>query len=98
MINVKLTVQDEITPMLRRQRQELAKFPRQALDEFVDLTPVRSGNARNRTKLANNNNTIVADYPYAQRLDDGWSKQAPRGMTQPFEAWVRRWVTRVFGR
>ena len=97
MINVKLTVQDEITPMLRRQRQELTKFPGQALKEFVDLTPVRSGNARSRTKLVNNN-TIVADYPYAQRLDDGWSRQAPRGMTQPFEAWVRRWVKRVFGR
>jgi hypothetical protein len=97
MINVKLTVQDEITPMLRRQQQALRQFPDQAITEFVDLTPVRSGNARNRTKLVNRN-TIVADYPYAQRLDQGWSRQAPRGMTQPFEAWVRRWVKRVFGR
>lgn len=97
MINVKLTVQDEITPMLRRQRQAVAQFPGQALTEFKDLTPVRSGNARARTRLAAQN-TIVADYPYAQRLDEGWSKQAPRGMTQPFEAWVRRWVNRVFGR
>jgi len=97
MINVKLSVQDEITPMLRRQRQALRQFPDQALTEFVELTPVRSGNARARTRLVNNN-TIVADYPYAQRLDEGWSRQAPRGMTRPFEAWVRRWVTRVFGR
>ena len=97
MIKAKLTVQDEITPMLRRQRQALKQFPAQALDEFVDLTPVRTGNARSRTRLVNND-TIVADYPYAERLDDGWSRQAPRGMTQPFEAWVRRWVTRVFGR
>jgi hypothetical protein len=97
MIKAKLTVQDEITPMLRRQRQALRQFPDQALDQFVELTPVRTGNARSRTRLVNND-TIVADYPYAERLDSGWSKQAPRGMTQPFEAWVRRWVNRVFGR
>lgn len=97
MINVKLTLQDEITPMLRRQRQAVAQYPDQALAEFKDLTPVRSGNARARTRLAGRD-TIVADYAYAERLDDGWSKQAPRGMTRPFEAWVRRWVNRVFGR
>lgn len=97
MINVKLTVRDEITPLLRRQRQALRQFPDQALSEFKDLTPVRSGNARNRTRLAGGD-TIVADYAYAERLDQGWSRQAPRGMTKPFEAWVRAWVTRVFGR
>ena len=27
--------------------------------------------------------TITANYPYAGRLDDGYSKQAPKGMTEP---------------
>jgi hypothetical protein len=96
MINVKLTTQDEITPMLRRQRRALQQFPEQAHAEFVKLTPRRTGNARRNTDLRGT--TIVADYPYAQRLDDGWSRQAPRGMTQPLETWIQRWVKRVFGR
>jgi len=44
-------------------------------------TPVRSGNARNQTKLKGQ--TINSDYAYAGRLDEGWSKQAPDGMTKP---------------
>lgn len=48
---------------------------------FVKETPIRSGNARMST--FHTKNSIVADYPYAQRLDEGWSKQSPEGMTQP---------------
>jgi hypothetical protein len=48
---------------------------------FKNVTPVRTGNARNRTKQVAN--TITADYAYAGRLDEGWSKQAPTGMTAP---------------
>tara|TARA_R100001510_G_C7572090_1_gene148108 strand:- start:465 stop:752 length:288 start_codon:yes stop_codon:yes gene_type:complete len=44
-------------------------------------TPVRGGNARNKTKLRKN--TIRSDYGYADRLDNGWSKQAPNGFTEP---------------
>lgn len=48
---------------------------------YRNETPVRSGNARNKTKLRRN--TIKSGYPYAGRLDEGWSKQAPDGMTKP---------------
>jgi len=51
---------------------------------FVKETPIRTGNARRNTDLLNNNK-IVADYAYAQRLDEGWSKQSPEGMTGPTE-------------
>lgn len=95
MLNVNIKIDDKLTPLLKKQQAELKKFPKEAHAEFVDLTPVRSGNARSKTRLKQNE--IVADYPYAERLDNGWSRQAPRGMTQPFEAWVRRWVNRVFG-
>ena len=48
---------------------------------YVNKTPIREGNARNRTKL--NKVTISSKYPYAGRLDEGWSKQAPQGFTEP---------------
>jgi len=44
-------------------------------------TPIRSGNARNKTKLRSSE--IRSKYPYAGRLDDGWSDQAPKGFTEP---------------
>jgi hypothetical protein len=58
-------------------------------EEVIDLaypilknnTPVRQGNARNKTKKTRYE--IKSDYPYAGRLDEGWSKQAPKGFTAP---------------
>ena len=48
---------------------------------FVNQTPIRTGNARRHTTL--DGEIITADYPYAGRLDTGWSNQSPQGMTQP---------------
>ena len=58
-------------------------------DHFKSITPVKSGNARNKTKVKvakqfdTRGNKIEAKYPYAGRLDEGWSKQARRGMSDP---------------
>lgn len=49
---------------------------------FRSITPIKSGNARRHTFL-NNKNEIDAGYQYANRLDEGSSKQAPKGMIQP---------------
>ncbi len=65
---------------------------------FVAQTPVRSGNARRNTNLASlrdstngfRKSVIEGDYAYAQRLDDGSSKQAPNGMTAPTERYIER--------
>jgi hypothetical protein len=49
-------------------------------------TPIRSGNARSKTREHNANPKrlqIKSEYPYAGRLDEGWSKQAPKGFTEP---------------
>jgi len=54
---------------------------KKAYPELKKNTPVRSGNARRRTKLKGNE--IRSDYAYAGRLDDGWSRQAPKGFTEP---------------
>lgn len=63
-----------------------------ALQEFIKNTPIRSGNARRNTRV--DNTTIVANYPYSQKLDEGYSKQAPNGMTEPTEKWIQQEVDR----
>ena len=45
------------------------------------ITPIRNGNAKRKTN--SNGNVIEANYPYAQRLDEGWSKQNQIGLIQP---------------
>lgn len=65
---------------------------KEAYEYFHDITPIRSGNARNRTRLQQNE--IQANYAYAQRLDDGWSRQAPRGMTAPTEKFIRDYINK----
>ena len=56
----------------------LNKLPQEATQEFKKLTPIDTGNARRKTTLQNKT-TIVADYPYAEKLNNGYSKQAPNG-------------------
>lgn len=77
---------------LDRRMQEVNRFleelPRSMSEQFTQLTPIDTGNARNKTKLTGNR--ITADYAYAKRLEkDGWSKQAPEGMSTPTIDWVR---------
>lgn len=66
-----------------------------AYKAFVKNTPIRSGNARRNTKKSGH--TINADYPYAQRLEEGYSKQAPQGMTEPTLEEVRKYVYNKLG-
>lgn len=71
------------------------KITKFAYKEFVDNTPIRSGNARRNTKLRGN--IIDADYPYAQRLEEGYSRQSPKGMTEPTLEAVREYVYQQTG-
>jgi len=98
MIKVDITIgTDQITPMLARIKRELANYPEEALLEFKQLTPKRSGHARRNTRLTGDKHEIRADYPYAERLDQGWSKiQAPDGMTRPFLKWSQRRIKQIF--
>jgi hypothetical protein len=34
-------------------------------------------------------------HPYAGKLDDGASKQAPEGMTKPFLRWLRATIKKI---
>lgn len=81
--------------------QTITKF---AYDTFKDVTPVDTGYAKRNTKLKNN--TIEADYKYAEVLDKGrgirdgqirGSNQAPEGMTKPTIKAIRQFVYQKTG-
>lgn len=57
--------------------------------KFVSETPIDTGNARRRTDLSGNE--IQANYDYSIRLEkEGWSRQAPSGMSAPTIAWQQQ--------
>lgn len=70
-------------------KNELKELPEEAYKVFVANTPIRSGNARRKTKLRNKK-TIDANYGYAERLDEGYSKQSPKGMVEPTEQFIEK--------
>lgn len=84
----------------RRELQQIEGYmnkdvPRKAYTRFRNLTPVRSGNARNKTKFrsGSDQHVIDANYPYAVRLDSGWSQQARDGMSEPTLDYIEDLVT-----
>lgn len=96
MLEVKVEITDQITGDIKRIKSELAQVPKQGLVEFRRLTPIDTGRARRSTTLQGD--TIRADYPYAQRLDEGWSKQAPRGIVGPWQQWFEKKIKQIMGR
>lgn len=63
-----------------------------ALQSMKSHTPIRTGNARRSTRKQGNNE-IVADYPYAQKLEDNYSPQTHgKGIIQPTIDDVRDYV------
>lgn len=91
-----------MTSSIRRIQQKLNNLPKEAYQVFKDTTPVRTGNAKRKTRLQGD--TINADYPYAQVLDKGrhmtprgmrGSEQAPQGMTKPTEQFIRKRINQI---
>jgi hypothetical protein len=94
---IKITkTESKITLNLLDKQKKLKTLAPQAYDFFKKQTPIRTGNARSKTKL--NNDRIVANYPYAGRLDRGWSSQAPQGMVKPTLNFIRRLARKLLGR
>lgn len=91
-LRVKL-VKNVMTPELRKMQKGLDKLPSEAYDFFKDETPIKTGNARRRTRLQGE--AIKADYPYATELDDGKSRQAPEGMVKPTEEYITKRVKQI---
>jgi len=87
---------------MKKVNQYLTDLPRQMYDEFVDNTPVKTGNARKNTHLRKT--AIEADYGYAVRLEGargkfgtrkGWSSQAPNGMLEPTVKEIKQRLRRL---
>ena len=91
-LRVKL-VKNAMTPELRRMQQGLDKLPREAYDVFKEETPIKTGNARRRTRLQGE--AIKADYDYATELDNGKSRQAPEGMVKPTEEYITKRIKQI---
>jgi hypothetical protein len=74
-------VSDTMTGSINRIQKDLRGLPKEAYDFWIKKTPKRTGNARSKTRLERD--TIAANYDYAQALDSGTSRQAPKGMSDP---------------
>ena len=62
---------------------------------FVANTPIKSGHARKKTSVSLDE--IRASYPYAKRLDQGYSKQSPQGMTDPTVKFLNNYIRKLPG-
>lgn len=81
---------------INRKMRRLRPLPKEAHGHFVSITPIRTGNARQSTEFIKGN-TIDAAYNYANRLNEGYSRQARNGMTKPTIGFLRRRVRQILG-
>ena len=67
-------------------------------DFYKKTTPIRGGNARRNTRYKDNDRkaVITGDYAYAGRLDEGYSKQAPKGMGKPSLPYLKRILAKLY--
>lgn len=86
-------VRDAMTKDLEKIKRSLENVPKEMYDYWVKVTPIKSGNAKRKTRL--DNKTIVANYPYASQLNDGSSRQAPKGMSEPTEQFLMRRLRQI---
>jgi hypothetical protein len=86
-------VKNRISPSVGRIVANFKKLPKEAYDYWRSKTPIRTGNARRRTRLQGSK--IKANYNYAVPLDNGWSKQAPQGMSKPTEDYIKKRLRRI---
>ena len=88
MVKVNLT---QFNKQMSKALNALDDLPEFAEKTMKSNTPIRSGNARRNTNLQGN--TVLADYPYAQRLEDNYSPQTRgRGIIAPTEAAIQQEV------
>jgi hypothetical protein len=89
MAKVNLTSFNKLMTNLEKNAVSLSKG---AYEVFVENTPENTGNAKRKTRLQGDK--IIADYDYSQKLDEGYSRKKPKGMTQPTEQWIEQELNR----
>ena len=71
--------------VFERRMKKLSGLPTYLIKDALKLTkentPIKSGNARNKTTIQGDK--IVSNYGYAGKLNEGYSRQAPKGFTEP---------------
>lgn len=86
--------------IFKKRMQKLEEIPELSMKNghifLRNKTPIRSGNARNKTKR--NDLVIKSNYAYAGRLDEGWSKQAPKGFTDPTIDYLENFINNQVGK
>lgn len=94
---MKLGIELVLSPSFTRtQQEELGRFVESVMSDVRSTasrrTPRRSGAAARAWKeQGSGTQTVVAnDKPYIQRLDEGYSKQAPGGILKPTLKEIRR--------
>lgn len=86
----------EFNDLLNRVQREVKLSWTDTGNYFHRITPRDTGNARRNTRLKEKQ--ILADYGYAGRLDEGWSRQAPTGMSDPSIDFFERDLNERLGR
>lgn len=86
-------VKNAVGPSLGRIVAKLDRLPKEGYEYWKKITPKDTGNAKRRTRLTGHK--IRADYDYAVPLDEGHSKQAPRGMWKPTKEYLDKKVRRI---
>lgn len=86
-------VKNRITPSANKITTKVKVLPAEAYKYWKSITPKRSGNARRRTKLQGSK--IKANYNYAVPLDNGYSRQAPDGMSKPTERFIKQQLKKI---
>jgi len=90
MVKVDLT---SFNKQMDQAKKAVADLPEFAEDVMKAYTPKNTGNARRNTSLQGS--SVVADYPYAQRLEDNWSPQTDGlGILGPTERAIQKEVDR----
>lgn len=93
-IKIDLSKTNQLFDDLEEMPDEVMK---DAYNFYKNITPVRNGNAKRNTLYKNKK--ITSRYPYAGALDEGWSKQAPDGMSEPtikqLDKIVEKYIERI---
>ena len=86
-------VKNRITPSANKITSKVKVLPEAAYEYWKSITPKRTGNARRRTRLQGSK--IKANYNYAVPLDNGYSRQAPDGMSKPTERFIKQELKKI---
>lgn len=93
---VKINTKD-FNKLLKQLDAMPAKVIRLAVPQAKKNTPIDKGNARRRTNRRGSLK-ILSNYDYAGRLDDGYSKQAENGFTDPTIDFIESEIEKQLGR